>query len=536
MDSVVERLVVAVGFKVDTGSVRSALQGYATVAAGMAAATAAAVGFTISQAAVDDEITKTARDLGITTEAYTALAYAMDREGVASQGMGNSLRYLQTQLEAAARGSGEARSWFERFGIDATDSLGRVRLAADVLPELGDELAKLSDGDLRAASLRTLGESGQRMGIALAKGGDNIRALVADAQTLGLTLDTEAGEAAEKLTDSVTRLQGAGTGLSRIVSQRLTPVVTELVDGLTDWLTESDNIVRVGLERTADAMAWALEGMTTPLGQVVTGLGALGVAAALPSMVSSVPIIGGFVTAIAGVSAPVWGTVAAVGAAVLVLDDLYVASQGGDSALMELAASMGYATEASDALDASIEKTSDAVDLLSSAGRAWTSVAEYMWPDGWMSTVKSFASEALSLQKYLLSWILPIDQISYGLGVIFDRLTDFKGMTGVLDRFADYMSSDAAFNLDVAGNVLGEAVGNTADWFMANQRITPTSAMDSLRTGVSQLPVSSSFSPTNNIQTDVAITAADARGAARQAADAVEREVLGAFATSQVPL
>lgn len=383
MDKPVERLVVAIGYQVDRASEALALRSYAQIAAGIAAAGVAVAGFTISQAAADDEITKTAHALGMQTEAYTALTYAMGREGVKQEQVNQGLKAFQMQLEGAARGSGEALPWLRDMGIATEDMAGGVRLAGDVLPELARGLQGLSEGDLRGASLKLFGENGLFMGKALAKGTDNLDDLIARAHELGVVLSEEDAAAAEHLTDAMTDLRGSVSGLTAGVARELTPALIPLVEGLTDWMVESE-LLGTTVDRVTSGLVWSFEQLQTPAGQAAAAIGGVVAAIGTASMAGSlygaataaVPALGMLGTAATGAAAPFLVAAAAVGVGVLVIDDLIVAANGGDSAIMHLAESLGYADEAQALLTGSIEKTSELQEMLNAAtetgGTLWT--------------------------------------------------------------------------------------------------------------------------------------------------------------------
>lgn len=390
---IVEKLVVAVGYAVDLASMRSALGGFVQMTAAAGALTAAVVGATIAQAAHDDELTKTAHDLGMTTEAYTALTFAMDREGITQEKLNGSLRQLQSNLEAAARGGGEAAAWFRQMEISAQDAAtGGVRSVADVLPELARGLGGLDEGALKGASIRIFGENGLRMGRALAKGTDNLNDLIARANELGIVLDEEAGANAEALTDAMTDLRAAVSGVAARITRGLTPAITPLVLGLADWIAKSE-LVEVVTTKATDAMRAGLEALDRPVGRVVAGIGTLALAVGGASAASSLigaakaasPVLAALAGTIALPSASMLLLAAGAVGVALVLEDLAVAADGGDSAVMHMAESMGYGTEAQALLAQGMETGSEVVGMLSAAWQAASATGEVL--AGWMQNL-----------------------------------------------------------------------------------------------------------------------------------------------------
>jgi hypothetical protein len=381
--SIVERLVLQIGAKVDRTSIGSALSVYTQVSTALAAATAAGVAWTISQAAQIDEVAKTARALQLTTEEYTAYTFAAERSGLTSQEMGQSLRYLQTQLEAVSRDTGEALPWFQRLGIAATDSEGHIRSAADVLPQLADEYTELTTkGDRASFAIRVFGESGQKMTTLLEGGSAGIAELTAEAERLGVVLGSDAAANAETLTDSMTSLRASAAGLAYIVSDALVPAVTPLVDGLTDWLAADDGLARTAAAKVADSTAWALRQLDTDAGKAVAGITAVG--AAIGTLQGARGMVGAL-----GMANPMLGAMsgsmltggasaakfaAPVVLAALVLEDFAVAARGGDSAIVGLAEAFGYGEETAALFVEGANAARGALGVLSVAGTAVGSV------------------------------------------------------------------------------------------------------------------------------------------------------------------
>ena len=540
MDSVVERLIVAVGFKVDTNSARTALSSYSKVATAASLALVAAAGFTVAQSALDDELAKTAHSLSMTTDEFTSLAFVMGQDGVKAEQMAGSLRYLQTQLEAAARDSGEALPWFKRFGIEALDSEGKIRKAADVLPELADEFAKLSDGELMSASLRTLGESGLRMGQSLAQGSEHVRELTADAKRLNVVLTEASAERAANLTDAMGRAQAGMTGLRREISDGLSPSVTRAVNKITDMATASDGVVRVGLGKVVNGLAMAIDGLSTPTGAAIAGIAALGVAVQLPSMLSSVPIVGGLATAIGGISAPAWAAVAVLGVAVVVVDDLATAARGGDSAIMDMAESLGVGKEASDLLNESLERGSHLLPMLTGAMEAGSAVV-------WAATKPWRKMGEVAKATYDFMGDFPVANatadyfiaVAKAVGWAVEKLTDFESATRGFKKFAGLVEGKGLPGavLQSGAKMIGNGFSNigttVGDRIEGAGKTFGTEVYDRVKIGSSMGARMHEERQELSINPTVTVNAgASEFEAANAAAEAVRSQVLGAFAVS----
>ena len=353
-DGVVERLVLQLTAKTDTMSLTKALDLYAGISAAITGATLAVGAWGLSQAQQQDDALKTARSMQLTVEQYTALSFAADRSGVSNEKLKTGLRGLQVQLEGAARGTGEGLVWLEKLGISAVDAEGRVRSAADVLPELAEGISQLdSKGERASAMMRTLGESGADMATLLMGGADGINGLTAEAERLGVVLSTDSALASEQLVDSWTNLKAAASGLGIIVANRLIPTLIPLVDWMTSLLTQTDGFARTTAHRAAEALGRAFEFLDTRAGKAAAGVALVGTAifavrtgSGLVSSVSTLlPMLGGMGAGLSAVVGPAALAGAGLLAAGLIIEDLAVTARGGDSAILSLAESLGVAFE-----------------------------------------------------------------------------------------------------------------------------------------------------------------------------------------------
>lgn len=389
-DSVIERLVVAIGFKVDKSSAASAkathrnlVAGFTAASTAIAGATAAAFGWTVAQAEADSETAKLAHSLGFTTDAFTSMELAMQAlGGVSRTELAPSLRQAQTQLEAFARGSGEAAPWLKKLGIDAKSATGGVQSIAKVLPELADNWDRLTKDEQQAAALRIFGESGAKIGLALSQGTEAIKELQREADRLGYTLTEESAKNAEELSDAMGELHAAGTGLSRMITGELTPKLTPLVKGFTEWLTESDGIVKLGLHRVVQGIGFAFDALDTPLGRAGAGIVALGAGAGALKMGFGAASLAasGLGISLGGVATAAAPWVLVFGGLALVLEDLWVTAQGGDSVTRRLADAFGVGEEVAKGLRDTIDMTGEALQAFSTVGSEAIDVAWSMVP------------------------------------------------------------------------------------------------------------------------------------------------------------
>lgn len=445
MDSVVERLIVAVGAQVDPASTRAALSWYGSLASAAAAAGVAVAGLAIATARDIDVQADAARTMGATIEQYTALAYAADLSGVSTERMGASMRSLQMKIAAVGAGSAEARKEFADLGI-AVDGTEK---AIDVLPQLADALKDLPDGERLGAQMRLLGEGGAQMSALLEGGSEGIERLTDRAERLGGVIGTELAEDSGRLMDSLGDLQVVARGMSRQLVADVIPALADSSEQMVELLIASDGFARVAVDRAARAAGIGLDFLATPAGKAAGALTAVGAAIGLvqgaPGMLTALgrisPGAASAASSLGALAVRAGPTALALAGVALVIDDLVVGAQGGDSAILGLAESMGVGEEAAYAL-------ASAGDLVSSA---WESIPAVM--EGAGAAIRALGNAIPSLQPLLD--LIP----DLGVGGALTKLGDiFGGAASGFDKLGRFAAGDQSVELSGAGVSLGTGI------------------------------------------------------------------------------
>ena len=129
---IIDELLVALGYDYDDDGVTNFRQDIGetvTVVTKLIKATVAAAtamtGMVVASTLATDEQGKLADEIGVTVEELSALQFAGQRAGVASEGISSSLRGLSRRASEAARGVGRGTVAFGILGVTATDAAGR---------------------------------------------------------------------------------------------------------------------------------------------------------------------------------------------------------------------------------------------------------------------------------------------------------------------------------------------------------------------------------------------------------------------------
>lgn len=258
----------------------------AAIGAAFVAGTAALAYFVKQSIDTMDEMSKLAQSTGTTVEAISSLAYAADLSGVSNQDLGSALSKLTKNMSDAAKGTGEAQAGFKALGISVTDANGNLKSSDAVLSEIAGKFAGYKDGaEKTALAVNLFGRAGAQLIPLLNSGADGLADLEAEAKRLGITLDTDTAQAAEKFNDSLTRLEAVGKGFVTRVTAAALPALNSFTQALIDAATESDglgestgklvkdsgltdwvNSVAVGLARVADVAVFVTKTIDTVAG------------------------------------------------------------------------------------------------------------------------------------------------------------------------------------------------------------------------------------------------------------------------------
>lgn len=215
--------------------------GGAMVAVGaIAAVTAAVVGATkamweFGKQTIDeaDKIAKTSRQLGIASDAYQELAYAVGMGGASEQDFSSALQQLNKQMEAAAGGNKKAMTAFKDLGISMREV--KSMNAEEMFVRISDALSGVDDVASKTRTTMALfGSGGTKVATAIADGSEALEKFRKEAREAGYVLDSDALANAEEAGDNFARAQLQLQGVIRQLGVEAMPVMNE---ALTEFIT-----------------------------------------------------------------------------------------------------------------------------------------------------------------------------------------------------------------------------------------------------------------------------------------------------------
>jgi hypothetical protein len=256
-ETIVQRLVSLLQVKTDdkalaaTNKVLDGIKGKLVALAAVAAPAALVrlgANMLKEAATAADVAAKTARTIGITTEAYQELTQAAAFSGVKSEELNVAMRKLSKNAYEAAGGNKELNKTFKALNINAKDF---SKLKPDQqIERLADAYTKIEDPGKRAALMMKL-QAGPKFASMFAGGGAGIAAMRKDAQDLGMIVPDDLAVKAEAFNDSMDRLKLIGQGMKFNFILQLLESIQPLLDDLTAWRKTDAKAFNASLKEVA---------------------------------------------------------------------------------------------------------------------------------------------------------------------------------------------------------------------------------------------------------------------------------------------
>lgn len=203
--------------------------GIAAVGAAGVAASAMLVQSTATQA---DEWSKTARQIGITTEQLQKLDYVANMQGVSSESLTKSYAKMNKNIGDLRSGSGTLAAYLKKTDSAFLKQLGTVKNSDEAFIMLMGKINEAPDEFAKAALAQAaFGRAGMDMLRVAEAGADGIAALMGETEKYGL-ISTDAANASETFLDEQSRIKQMLVGLKNQAFNALIPVLLEVITEL----------------------------------------------------------------------------------------------------------------------------------------------------------------------------------------------------------------------------------------------------------------------------------------------------------------
>lgn len=254
-------------------------KGLSTAAAGLGAAL---IGNAINSAKSADEINTLAKQYGVTTDEIQKMMYAEEFVDVDMESMLGS-------IQKVTKAMGSENSALSKLNISTTNADGSMRNATDVWYEALEALSQIDNETERdQLAMELFGKSATDLAGIVDDGGESLKAFGQEAEDAGLILDGDALDAANEFNDGMTRLQKTASGAfleaGAALAEALIPALeklTQVVSQVLGWFASLDGSTQtviltvLGLVAAISPLMSLLSAITSPMGLVVTAIGAL---------------------------------------------------------------------------------------------------------------------------------------------------------------------------------------------------------------------------------------------------------------------
>jgi DNA repair exonuclease SbcCD ATPase subunit len=248
----------------------------AAIAAAATAAAAAVWKMATATSEAGDEIDKESQKLGISTENYQELSYAMERSGSSISDLSKGVKTITSDLADAQNGVEGADEAFTAIGVSLKRSNGTWKTTEEVLLDSIDALANMEDETLRNAAAQDIfGKSSMELAPLLNEGADGIKALMQEAEDYGMVMSDDAVKASAKFQDSLTRLKKTVSGLKNNLMAEFLPALTDVSDGLAKIAIGDESGIEQmisGIESAVDRIAQMAPEMLKAGGKIILAI------------------------------------------------------------------------------------------------------------------------------------------------------------------------------------------------------------------------------------------------------------------------
>jgi hypothetical protein len=270
-----------------------------------------------------------AAQTNVAVEAIQELGFAASVTNSSSQALNTSLEGLSTKIgEAAQKGSED----FSRLGISVRGANGFIKSTDQVLLEVGGRFKQLGLSMSEQQSFaEALGIDSSLLTL-LNRSSSEIRNLRNEAREMGI-LTKEQTDQAMQYNDALTRMNFAMDSVRRLVAVGLAPELTDLAGKFTKLVIENKDWVINGIKATSEGIGNLLDALI----RLAPFLGVV----ALAFVGAKIATLG-FAGALGFLLSPALLIAAGIALALVVLDDLIVAFQGGKSVIRDFFLEFGF--------------------------------------------------------------------------------------------------------------------------------------------------------------------------------------------------
>lgn len=271
-----------------------------------------------------DPLVQFHRETGLSVEGLQELGRVAELNGSSMEAVTSSIGEMTMRIgEFVSTGEGEMADIAKRLGMSFKDSQGKVKDATQTFTELSDKMRGMSHAE-KFSLLDKMGID-RSMVQMLSLSREELDKSLKQARDWGV-VTTEQADAAAEFNNSLKDLRMGYSSVSTQVALSFLPMLKDVIDSMRDWLHANADLIKNGLHHLGEII-FSVAGMIRRLLPLIT----LAVAGFTIWKIATF----GLGNALKLAFSPVLLITAAIVGILLVIDDLVVAMQGGQSVIAD---------------------------------------------------------------------------------------------------------------------------------------------------------------------------------------------------------
>ncbi|MGV4013117.1 hypothetical protein [Citrobacter portucalensis] len=271
-----------------------------------------------------DPLVQFHRETGLSVEGLQELGRVAELNGSSMEAVTSSIGEMTMRIgEFISTGEGEMADIGKRLGLQFKDASGNVKDATQTFIELSDKMRSMSQAE-KFSVLDKMGID-RSMVQMLSLSREELDKSLKQARDWGV-VTTEQADAAAEFNNSLKDLRMGYSSVSTQVALGFLPILKEVIDGMREWLHTNSDLIKNGLHHLGEII-FSVAGMIRRLLPLI-GLATAGF------VIWKIAAIG-LRTVLSTIFSPVLLITAAIVGILLVIDDLVVAMQGGQSVIAD---------------------------------------------------------------------------------------------------------------------------------------------------------------------------------------------------------
>ena len=271
-----------------------------------------------------DPLVQFHRETGLSVEGLQELGRVAELNGSSMEAVTSSIGEMTMRIgEFVSTGEGEMADIGKRLGLQFKDANGNVKDATQTFIELSDKMRSMSQAE-KFSVLDKMGID-RSMVQMLSLSREELDKSLKQARDWGV-VTTEQADAAAEFNNSLKDLRMGYNSVSTQVALGFLPMLKDVIDGMREWLHANADLIKNGLHHLGEII-FSVAGMIRRLMPLIAIIAA-------GFLVWKIAAIG-LRTVLATVFSPVLLITAAIVAIILVIDDLVVAMEGGQSVIAD---------------------------------------------------------------------------------------------------------------------------------------------------------------------------------------------------------